>query len=200
MADFDVNQYSSGEEEEEEVQENLPEKKKTKIHLRWTKSETFENEDMAIQSLGNKWSVDYSNETEEGKKVFYRCTQVKRRGPKCSARYYLLFHSDSLDTTVFKTTDEHNHDKINETTSRIGIKPEVKQIIDGLLKDGLFKPFLILEALQERNAEIPTKMQLNNYIAQNMKKRCGPATISSDRPEPNYQPKPEPNRNEISKF
>ncbi len=59
----------------------------------------------------------------------------------------------------------HDHDEINETTSRIGIKPEVKKIIDGLFKDGLFKPFLIMEALQERNAEIPTKLQFNNYIA-----------------------------------
>ena len=178
MADFDVNQYSSADEEEEEIQENQQEKKKTKTHLRWTKSATFETEEGAIESLGNKWSIDYSNETEEGKKVFYRCTQVQRRGPKCSARSYLLYHADSLDTTVFKTLAEHDHDEINETTSRIGIKPEVKDIIDGLLKDGLFKPFLILEALQERNAEIPTKMQLNNYIAQNKKKRFGPAAIS----------------------
>ncbi len=79
MAEFNVNQYSSAEEEEAEIQENQTEKKK-RIHLRWTKSATFQSEEEAVKRLGIniKWSIEYSNETEEGKKVFYRCTQVKK--------------------------------------------------------------------------------------------------------------------------
>jgi hypothetical protein len=178
MTEYTVQGYSSDEEED-----LLTDNKKGKTHinrtpLSWIKHSTFRNQVEAEKSLAKDWSKDYSNETEEGKKYYYRCTAARKVGQKCSARCYLLYHSESFEVSLFKTAADHDHNQLEKLHRKNGISPDVKQIINGFLNDGLTKPSQILLALQQRKVQVPTTMQLNNYIAQFKKKKNGPSSVS----------------------
>jgi hypothetical protein len=74
-----VAQYESDTSDEEVVDENLgtngneriPTKKKFKKC--WIKEDTFDNAGEAEALIEDKWSKYYTNHTEDGRMVYYRC-------------------------------------------------------------------------------------------------------------------------------
>ncbi|CAF4884414.1 unnamed protein product, partial [Rotaria sp. Silwood2] len=75
----------------------------------WIKEATYDNPSEAEASIENQWSKHYTNYTEQGRKVYYRCKRMKRRGPQCNVSMYMLYHADSDKVTCYKTEGEHDH-------------------------------------------------------------------------------------------
>ena len=63
---------------------------------KWLPISTFPSKDEAIALIKSeeKWSIINTNTTSEGKRVYYRCNQVKRRGIQCPSMVHLLYHSE----------------------------------------------------------------------------------------------------------
>ncbi|CAF3358563.1 unnamed protein product, partial [Rotaria socialis] len=87
---------------------------------------TFDNAGEVEASIKDKWPKHYTNHTENGRMVYYRCSKAKLRGSQCSLSIYLLYHADNDKVTIYKTEAEHNH---HIDTVR-GIDENVKKCID----------------------------------------------------------------------
>src|ERR1700722_10846460 len=79
----------------------------------WIKEATFDQPEEAEASIKSEWAKHYTNYTENGRKVYYRCKKAKRRGPQCSASICLLYHADSDQVTVSKSDAGHDHLNVN---------------------------------------------------------------------------------------
>ncbi|CAF4631602.1 unnamed protein product, partial [Rotaria sp. Silwood2] len=101
---------------------------------------------------------------------------TRRCGPQCPASIHLLYHADSDKVTIYETEAEHEHDS---STIR-GIDTYVKKYVEDLFNDGVKKPKLILRALQSRKTNVPTLVQLNNYLVYYKKKKFGSHKTSLD--------------------
>ncbi|CAF1305401.1 unnamed protein product [Didymodactylos carnosus] len=107
-----VAQYESDTSDEEVVEENDEVNGNEKIIKKkkfWIKEATFDKPGETESLIGNKWSKHYTHDTENGRTVYYRCNNVKRRGPQYSASIYLLYHTDTDKVTLYKTEADHDH-------------------------------------------------------------------------------------------
>ncbi|XP_073948903.1 uncharacterized protein [Choristoneura fumiferana] len=112
----------------------------------------------------NSWSILTTHLTYDGKKRFYRCNKVPRKGEQCAAQLYLLFDTNSDAVLLYRTDCEHNHDSI-KSSYNFGICDETKLEINKLF-DLRLKPKAILGNLNKIDRiKIPTKQQLYNYLA-----------------------------------
>jgi hypothetical protein len=109
---------------------NVHTKKRTKF---WTKDKTFDTASEAETLVGNGWSKHFSNYTDKGKRVYYRCKKARRHDAQCNASVSLLYHADSDQVTVYRTDGDHDH---HETEIR-GIDKNIKQCIERLYNDGI---------------------------------------------------------------
>jgi hypothetical protein len=150
-------------------------KRKKKNMRKWVPLCTYNNKDDVINKIKNDgiWSKTLTNITSEGKRVYYRCNQVKRRGKQCPASIHLLYHSENECVTMYKTEDDHLH---HESRS-IGINQKSKEVICELFKMKI-KPKRILEILEEKGLPVPKKQQLSNYLTSLREKCYGTSTIS----------------------
>ncbi|CAF4632468.1 unnamed protein product [Rotaria sp. Silwood2] len=159
-------------EENHDINEKINKKRRSKY---WIKEAAYDNPSEAEASIENQWSKHYTNYTEQGRKVYYRCKRMKRRGPQCNVSMYMLYHADSDKVTCYKTEGEHDHDDDDKTR---GIHETVKRVIDELYDDGVMKPKQIIRALETRKIKTQTYTQLNNYISHLKTKKYGSNTIS----------------------
>jgi len=144
-----VDQYESDTLDEDIIEKNDSSKRVKKVHKKtwtnfWIKDTTFNTGSEAEALIKNEWSKHYTNYTDKGKRVYYRCKKARRRGPKCSADVSLLYHTDSDKVTVYKTEADHDH-----TDAEIrGIDEDIKKCIEELYNDGITKLKLIVRVLQ----------------------------------------------------
>ncbi|CAF2072815.1 unnamed protein product, partial [Rotaria magnacalcarata] len=88
MEVIEVAQYESDKSDEEVAEEsdgingNESVPKKKKLTRCWIKEGTFDNAGEA--SIEDKWSKHYTNHTEKGRMVYYRCKKAKLRGSQCT--------------------------------------------------------------------------------------------------------------------
>ena len=87
-------------------------KRKKKNMRKWVPLCTYNNKDDIINKIKNDgiWSKTLTNIISEGKRVYYRCNQVKRRGKQCPASIHLLYHSENECVTMYKTEPSHPQD------------------------------------------------------------------------------------------
>lgn len=138
----------------------------------------FDNVTQVQEALSeeNAWSVHYSNESEEGKKTYYRCNKVKKRGPQCSAKRYLLYDSTSDAVFMYKTEADHDHE--GKVLSKHGLSEGVKLEINKLF-DLHMKPKAIMTALTKiEGIQVPKMTQLRNYLSDQRRALYGKHTIS----------------------
>lgn len=127
----------------------------------------FDNRHQAEEALQKEdtWSLNYYHETEEGKKKYYRCNKLKKRGPQCSAKMYLLLESISDSVLMFKANAKHDHDKKIEFSSSHGLTDPVKAEINKLFQLKM-KPQEIMQNLTKMTHIKPPKIsQLRNYLS-----------------------------------
>ncbi|CAF4107816.1 unnamed protein product [Rotaria sp. Silwood1] len=92
MEVIQIPQYESETSDAEMVEENheINEKINKKRRLKyWIKEATYDNPCEAEASIENQWSKHYTNYTEQGRKVYYRCKRMKRRDPQCNVSMYM---------------------------------------------------------------------------------------------------------------
>ncbi|CAK1595795.1 unnamed protein product [Parnassius mnemosyne] len=141
---------SESEEEEEGAGPSVP-AKKNRRNKSWVLIKRCYNVQEAEKFVSNEktWSRNYTRDSDEGQKRFYRCN---------------------------KTTSEHNHDQIG-TRSEYGIPENVKRAINKLF-DLHLKPKAILEALNNMTGiKAPSKRQLNNYLYDRRREKFRRAAI-----------------------
>ena len=93
--------------------------------------------------------------------------------PDCPATAYLYWLDDG-GVSLFRSTDEHQH----EVNSSSGLPHKTKEAINQLIADGINKPNAILQSLSSRGIESLTKAQLKNYLARYRLKKFGAGTIT----------------------
>lgn len=138
----------------------------------------YENVQDAEKAMNNQknMAVRKTTSTEEGIKKYYRCNQVKARGPQCALQLYLLFEATSDAVLFYRTDAGHNHESI-DSKRNYGICQETKEEINKLFSLHL-KPKAILQRLHEMPGIIvPTMKQLNNYLSDRRRTVYGPSTI-----------------------
>ena len=150
-------------------------KRKKQNRRKWIPLCTYNDKNDVIRKIKNDgiWSKTHTNITNEGKLIYYRCNQVKRRGKQCSASIHVLYHCENECVTMYKTEDDRLH---NEPRS-IGINEQSKEVICELFKMKI-KPKRILEILEEKGLPVPKKQQLSSYLISLRKKYYGASTIS----------------------
>lgn len=89
--------------------------RKPRTEIEWALYRTFENAELASSSLdSNKWSRYRKTDRTEGVKLYFRCNQVKLRGPQCAAAIYDIFANDNDEVLEYRTKYDHTHDDIQE--------------------------------------------------------------------------------------
>ncbi|CAF4542832.1 unnamed protein product, partial [Rotaria magnacalcarata] len=153
--------------------ETLERKKKNR--RKWIPLCTYSDKNDVIKKIkdGGIWSKTHTNITNEGKRTYYRCNRVKRRGKPCSDSIHVLHHSENECVTMYKTEDDHLH---NESRS-IGINQQSKEVICELFKMKI-KSKRIPEILEEKSLPVPKKQQLSSYLISLRKTYYGASTIS----------------------
>jgi hypothetical protein len=170
-----VPDYCSGESVSENQGPSRPKRGRNKLWVFYQKFSNVKEAEDFVNSENN-WSRKFTRMTEEGQKRFYRCNKVRKTGPQCVAELYLLFESGSDSVIVYRTDADHNHDDIG-VRDDYGIHAQTKIEINRLF-DLHLKPKAILAALQKIDGmQLPTKMQLNNYISDRRRVKFGQPTI-----------------------
>ncbi|CAF0962497.1 unnamed protein product [Rotaria sordida] len=143
-------------------------KRKKQNRRKWVPLCTYNDKDDIINKINNDsiWSKTHTNITSEGKRVYYRCNQVKWRGKQCPASIHLLYHSENECITMYKSEDDHLH----QESRSIGINQQSKEVICELFKMKI-KPKRMLELLEEKGLPVPKKQQLSNYLT-SLREKC----------------------------
>ena len=171
-----VPDYSSAEEEDNQVP--LRKTKRQKVDKDWQKETVFSKAAEAQEFVEREktWSYFHTNETEEGRKRFYRCNQVKYRGEQCLAAVYLCYDSTNTDVILYRSGHDHNCNDIltkSGTAMTNGMKAEIEKLF--ALKQ---KPKAIMEKLSKLNLPMPSLNQVKNHLATLKKQKFGSSTIS----------------------
>jgi hypothetical protein len=132
--------------------------RKKQNRRKWILLCTYSDKNDVIKKIKDDgiWSKTHTNITNEGKRTYYRCNQVKRRGKPCPTSIHVLYHSENECVTIYKTEDDHLHNELRF----IGINQQSKEVICELFKMKI-KPKRILEILEEKGLPVPKKN--NNY-------------------------------------
>lgn len=97
-----------------------PPSKKRRIHKVFLFVATYPDKISAVTAVTKEacWSYYYKNSSEKGMRVSYRCNSVKFRSKKqCEAAVYLLYHSDSCEVSLFRSSSTHSHDDEDTETA-----------------------------------------------------------------------------------
>ncbi|CAF3325878.1 unnamed protein product [Rotaria socialis] len=127
--------------------------RKKQNRRKWIPLCTYSDKNDVIKKINDDgiWSKTHTNATNERKRTYYRCNQVKLHEKPCPASIHVLYHSENECVTMYKTENDHLH---NESRS--------------------------IEILQEKGLPIPKKQQLSSYLISLRKKYYGASTISLD--------------------
>ena len=138
----------------------------------WTQEETFDNEECALNKIEKDWKYRRNYLTKEGDKSIYVCNQNKL----CKAEIRLFYENESEKVLLYKNNVEHDHSKCDEINW--GISKASKEEIESLYKSGVKKPKLLQYALRKKSIDVPTIMQINNWLRYYKKKEFGSTNIT----------------------
>lgn len=90
-------------------------KRRKKIGRNWQKDTVFALESDALDVVKNEkiWTKYTTNKTDKGRKVIYRCRNVKCRGPQCEAGIYLFYAHVDQTVTLFRSVNRHTCNSID---------------------------------------------------------------------------------------
>ena len=155
--------------------DNETTKRKKQNRRKWIPLCTYNDKNDVIKKIKDDgiWSKTHPNITNEGKQIYYRCNQVKRRGKQCPVSVHILYHSENEYVTMYKTEDDYLHKKPRS----VGINQKSKEVICEVFKMKI-KPKRILEILERRGLPVPKKQQLSSYLISLRKQYYGASTSS----------------------
>ena len=107
-------------------------KRKKKNRRKWIPLCAYNDKNDVIKNIKDDgiWSKTHTNITNEGKRIYYRCDQVKRCGKQCPASIHVLYHSENKCVAMYKTEDDHLHKEPRSigTPRRKIIRPELLEL------------------------------------------------------------------------
>ncbi len=101
------------------------------------------------------WKYKYKRNTQEGVKIYYKCSSEKHT---CPCLIYLINISGLIK--IYQSEQPHSH----SVKQGRGIKPCIKEAINKLYDLGTRAPKNILRALEKDGIGQPTKQQLRNHL------------------------------------
>jgi hypothetical protein len=116
----------------------------------------------------------FTKTSVEGKKTYYRCSDVKFKGTQCGAGLFVLCPADKISWILFKNENAHEHESLKKSKPKL--TESVKQIIREVIKKK--KPKAIFRKLNALNMPLPTKIQMQNMIAKLKIDKFGKIQIS----------------------
>jgi hypothetical protein len=166
-------------------------KKRSRIVSVFNLYATYENREKAVTAirLENTWNKERIRDSKEGVKEAYQC-----KYSKCKKKCYLLFNVDSDQVSLWFNDQEHQHDGPKKT--EFGMNFITKREIENLFKNNVKYPSRILYALNNMTKKlipnpdkndkhnllipnplyveglnIPNKLQVKNFIHNNLKQK-----------------------------
>lgn len=80
-------------------------------------------------------------------KVHYAC---KKYAQGCPAAILLLYHSEKVSVSLFRTADEHDHSNVTGPTR--GLDPETRRAVAELYGGGMYIAALLIGIFMEANS------------------------------------------------
>lgn len=157
-----------------------PQAKRPKVDKNWMKIQEFSNSTDAEECLNKEccWSKYTSKDTAFGQKVFYRCNKAKLRGKQCDSGVYLIYDSRTPKVMLYKSGNDHSCDKDGNNSARVLMTEETKQFIEKAFIDSVRGRKQIQAKLNAAKIPLPSRNQLNNFLAHLRNKHFGPTKIS----------------------
>ena len=150
---------------EQQISNDFPlQHRKSKRVRSWNKECEFSSKNEAlvyIQSDGD-WSIAYTNSTSDGKKVYYRCKQMMRRGPQCDAAIYLLYCSFAPSVHLYRADCQHSCKFNLQVSQRLSLA--MKEEIISLYQNQRMKPKKIYEVLKSKGYLPKNVTQISNCL------------------------------------
>lgn len=113
-----------------EVDNNSKVKKKKIMWIFERKFETVEEKEQYLEE-NSVWAVSGSSNVSTGKRTYYRCNLVKKKGPQCAARKCIFENNETTDFVLYTTNDEHTHSDILTAVTK-----SIRNIVIDLYKHG----------------------------------------------------------------
>lgn len=156
-----------------------PTRKKRRIHKEYFEERTFDSQKEATEAIESEgiWSYHYSNQSTAGKRVTYRCNQMKFRGKQCEAAVYLMYDAFSPRIGFFRSTSLHTHSDIANINNAVDkITGQLADKIK-LMHELNVKPKMILYKLLQDGFKPPTKSKLYSFLSKLRKDKFGQCRI-----------------------
>jgi hypothetical protein len=143
-----LNQYESDDDsslsdDSQTTKDTQTKKRKEKESVQWELAEKFDEPDDI--EYDKCFSFLYANETQEGRKEYYRCNLVPRKGHQCPRRIFLWYHVDDETLSMFESYADHEHQN-----KKVGLSNEAKEKIKEIYKYQT-KPSIIIQILEDNN-------------------------------------------------
>ena len=122
--------------------------------------------------VSEEWKFRRNYLTKEGDKSTYVCNRNKL----CKAEVRLFYDNANEKVSLYQNNVEHDHSGCDD--SNWGIPQATKEELESLYKSGVKMPRLIQYALRQKNIDVPTTMQINNWIRYYKKKEIGKTNLT----------------------
>lgn len=143
---------------------------------------TFDNKELALEAVKKEgyWSIKGRSPLVGWEKVFYRCNLVQKKGKQCAARLCLLYNLSNNKVFLLRSISRHTHMDIptkRKAYMSEAVKAEIKKLFEIKAKP---KEILYRLSLMEtlNSFHLPSKTQVNNYLAYLKKQMHGDTRIS----------------------
>ncbi|KAJ6649468.1 hypothetical protein Bhyg_04704 [Pseudolycoriella hygida] len=153
-------------------------KRKKRNDRKWRKDITCQTEEEVLSIIRSEdiWSKLTKSSSNKGERVFYLCNKIKSKAKvQCDSGPCVLYNNDSASVTILRSANNHNHDDLIEKLFR-PINEETGITIKNLLTEGYHRKE-ILNELFNRKLDVPSKTQLNNFIARVNDEKYGKSRI-----------------------
>lgn len=149
-----------------------PKNKQRRVHKNWQHHETFDNKPDAEEAVRNEgcWSYHYSNTSDAGRRINYRCNLAKFRGKQCDAAIYLLYDSRSNRVTLFRSQSDHTHDTDSNAVFKFSAAEQA--VITELFELGV-KPRPMKLKLIANGFSCPPDSKLNSFLLKLRREKYG---------------------------
>lgn len=142
---------------------DVPKAKQRRIHKNWLFEKTFAGKLEAEDAVRSEkmWSRHYTNTSDAGKRVNYRCNLVKFRGKQCDAGIYLLFDSRSSNVSLFRNNLNHTHDSDSNAVFKFTDAEEtlIKELFELSVKPKMIKYHLV-----QKGFSAPPESKFNSFM------------------------------------
>lgn len=152
-----------------------PQPKRRRVHKEWFLEKSFECKNDAIDFIVTEkcWSYYYSNKSNAGLRITYRCNMMKFRGKQCEAAVYLLYNSTDTSVKFYRADSIHTHlqdDYKDNAVKKISgqVEVEIRRMFDDR-----FKPKAILSNLVKNGLQPPSKAKLTTFLSKLRKEKFG---------------------------